>query len=120
MLLVRLPPLRSPLSQLNSVFLAVKRQVEGQPPELADTDVTRDFRLHLGRPQLADKHQSQPNELPSITTTPAAASSSRSASEAAQSLAARASLRRIRVASMSSSVIDRKSVALGQHVSVSV
>src|SRR3546814_7447311 len=36
--------------QLNSVFLAVKRQVEGQPPELADTDVTRDFRLHLGRP----------------------------------------------------------------------
>src|SRR3546814_5005074 len=60
MLRVRLPPLRSPLSQLNSVFLAVKRQVEGQPPELADTDVTRDFRLHLGRPSLAAKHQSQP------------------------------------------------------------
>src|SRR3546814_10570119 len=39
MLRVRLPPLRSPLSQLNSVFLTVKRQVEGQPPELADTDV---------------------------------------------------------------------------------
>src|SRR3546814_3104234 len=51
------------------------------------------------------KHQSQPNELPSITSTPAAASSSRSASDAAKSLAARASLRRIRVASMSSSVI---------------
>src|SRR3546814_8077516 len=77
MLRLRLPPLRSPLSQLNSVFLAVKRQVEGQPPELADTDVTRDFRLHLGRSYLAAKLQSQPHELPSITSTQAAASSDR-------------------------------------------
>src|SRR3546814_15492844 len=51
------------------------------------------------------KYQSQPNELPSITSPPAAASPSRSASDAAKSLAARASLRRMRVASMSSSVI---------------
>src|SRR3546814_8849954 len=66
------------------------------------------------------KHQSQPNELPSITSTPAAASSSRSASDAAKSLAARASLRRIRVASMSSSVIvaalgwTRRSAGIGR------
>src|SRR3546814_8235360 len=66
---------------------------------------------------------SQPNELPSITSTPAAASSSRSASDAAKSLAARASLRRIRVASMSSSVIvaalgwTRRSAGIGEHCS---